>query len=177
MSQIFAGYDRIYLIGYRGAGKSTVGLRLAERLGWLFADSDDEVIATSGKSILDIFENDGEAAFRQLEKATIRQLSAKNNVVIATGGGVVLRPENCELISQTGFPIWLRAPAETLFERIQGDPGSAVRRPHLIAGGSIDEVRKLLPEREAHYQSIAKLIVDTGARSQDEVVSAILASC
>jgi shikimate kinase len=177
MTKALMDAGRIYLVGYRGAGKSTVGPLLAERLGWGFVDTDDEIIKATGRSIADLFVDPGEAGFRVFETDVLTKCSAMLNHVVATGGGTVLRCENRTIFADTGIVVWLRAPAEVLFQRIQADAGSPLRRPHLVAGGSLEEVKTLLQVREPHYQSVAKIIIDTAGRSPDEVVSAILASC
>ncbi|MFL5330859.1 MAG: shikimate kinase [Gemmataceae bacterium] len=177
MNATFAGAERVYLIGYRGAGKSTIGHRLAQALHWEFADTDDEIISASGRTIAELFADPGEPAFRDYETAALQNLSKHQQIVIATGGGIVLRQENRAYLASWGFPIWLRAPAETLFARIQADAGTAHRRPHLIAGGSLHEVETLLRVREPLYATVARLIIDTDKQSPDEVVSRILASC
>lgn len=168
---------RIYLIGYRGAGKSTIGPLLAQRLNWAFADTDDEIISATQKSIAELFSNGGEPEFRAVESATLSRLSQRADLVIATGGGIVLQNDNRTIISKTGFPIWLRASAATLFHRIQNDPGTLHRRPHLVAGGSLEEVEQLLAVREPLYGTVAKMTVETDLQSPEEIVSTILASC
>src|SRR5262245_52270763 len=137
---------RIILIGYRGTGKTTVGRLLAERLGWEFADADDHIEASAGRSIAAIFatEGEGEAAFRDYEAAAIRELCQCERIVIATGGGAVLRPDNRELLRSAGFVAWLTATPETIWERLRGDPTTAARRPNLTPAGGIDEVRALV---------------------------------
>ena len=177
MNAQFAGAERVYLIGYRGAGKSTVGPKLAQALGWNFADTDDEIISATGRTIAQLFTGPGEAAFRDYETAAMQKLSNTPKVVIATGGGIVLREENRVRLAASGYPIWLRAPAATLFGRIQADGGTTHRRPHLIAGGSQQEVETLLRVREPLYAAVARLTIETDKQSPDEVVSRILASC
>src|SRR5207245_2182803 len=123
-------HARIALIGMMGSGKSTVGRRLASELGWAFIDTDAEIVRTQGRSIADIFRDDGEEAFRNLETAALRQALTPDEVVIATGGGVVLRPENRDLLARTCWVVWLRATEEEYIRRVAGN----ARRPLLAAG-------------------------------------------
>src|SRR3954447_21902345 len=99
--------DRLFLIGYRGSGKSTVGRLLAERLGWAFVDADEELEIRAGRSIADIFTTDGEPAFRALESAVLRELASRDRHVIACGGGVVLRDDHRRLLRTGGHCVWL----------------------------------------------------------------------
>lgn len=125
----------LYLVGYRGSGKSSVGAVIAKRLVLPFFDADTVLEMDAGKSIRDIFITEGEGGFRDRESATLRKLAGLNRAVIATGGGVILRAENRELLRTTGMVVWLTAPAELLWDRISIDPMTAVRRPNLAGGG------------------------------------------
>src|SRR5207302_10302778 len=118
---------RIVLVGYRGAGKTTVGPVLAAKLGWDFADCDDRVEATAGTTVAAIFAREGEAGFRDRESAALAGLMARDRVVVATGGGAVLRSANRDLL-KAGFVVWLRAPAAVLDRRMTEDPTTAARR-------------------------------------------------
>ncbi len=169
----------LLLIGYRGTGKTTVAQHLGLALGWDWVDADVEIELRAGKSIQAIFADDGEPAFRKLESAVLTDLLSRDRQVLALGGGVVVRSENRQCIQEArklaatncgaARVIWLTADAETLFERITADATTAARRPNLTAGGGIDEVRRLLREREPWYRECADLIVDTGDKSPDEI--------
>ncbi len=162
----------IFLIGYRGCGKSTVGRELADRLGWRFLDADSVLEAIAGKSIAAIFATEGEMAFRNLETAVLQDLCAKPQHVIATGGGVVLRAENRERLMASGFVAWLDATPELVWPRIQTDPLTAERRPTLTTGG-FREVVELMAAREPLYRSTAHARFDAAA-SPDAIANAIL---
>ena len=164
----------LYLIGARGSGKSSVGAVVAARLGWPFFDADTVLEADAGLTIRDIFAAEGEGGFRDRESATLRKLSAGEPAVIATGGGVILRAENRELLRATGIVVWLNAPAELLWDRISIDPTTAARRPNL-AGGGPDEVKGLLAVREHLYAATAHAVVDA-SRSPEGVAGDILAA-
>lgn len=168
---------RIYLIGARGSGKTTVGRLLAARLGWSFVDMDDLIEASAGKSIAEVFATEGEAGFRDREAEALEQIAHRPDHVIATGGGIVLRPDSRARLSETGHCVWLTAPAETLWYRIRADVASAVRRPALTELSPLDEMRHILESREPLYRSVAHQSIATDSQSPRTVVSTILAAC
>jgi len=163
----------IFLIGYRGSGKSCVARIVAERLGWDWVDADTVLEANAGKSIRRIFAEEGEPGFRDRETATLREVCQRQRHVIATGGGVVLREDNRKLLREGGLIVWLIGNAATLWQRIQADATTAERRPNLAAGG-LAEVEELLRVREPLYRECAHLSVDTEGRSPEQVADAIL---
>lgn len=166
--------SNIILVGPRCTGKSTAGRHLAARLGWDFADADEHLEAAAGKSVAEIFASEGEAGFRDREAAALAALCARERLVIAAGGGAVLREANRKLLAARGFVAWLTASPETLWARLRGDPTTAARRPNLTAAGGEAEVRQLLAAREPLYREVAHFAVDTGALSPEDVASAIL---
>jgi shikimate kinase len=115
----------LYLVGFMGAGKSTVGRALAEQLGWQFSDIDDEIERQQGEKISDIFITRGEAAFREMETETIRQhvdtIRAGVPAVIALGGGAFVQPRNWELLENNGVTVWLDCPFDVVRQRLNGD--------------------------------------------------------
>lgn len=165
---------RLYLVGYRATGKSTVGRSLAERLGWNFVDADAYLEATGGASIASIFAQWGEPEFRRRESAVLAELSHRERVVIATGGGVILAEANRRRLRESGYVVWLTADADTIGRRLQTDPTTAERRPNLTVGGQ-REIEELLAARQPLYREVADLAVSTEARSPDAIASAILA--
>ena len=169
--------QRIFLVGYRGTGKTTVGRLVADALGWAFADADALIEADAGMTIADIFAAEGEAGFRNREAAVLADLcGGPDRVVGATGGGVVLRPANRELLTASGFVAWLTAPPDLLWERIQADATTAARRPNLTAAGGAEEVERLLAVREPLYRTVANTTVPTQGRSPADVAAAILSA-
>jgi shikimate kinase len=164
----------IFLIGYRCTGKTTVARLLAERLNRPWIDADEALEAKYGRSVRAIFAEEGEASFRDKEADLLEELARQREHVIATGGGVVLRPANRERL-RTGWVVWLTADAETIWKRLQQDPGSAERRPALTVGG-LAEVQELLRAREPLYAACAHTTVNTAGRSPEEVARAVLAS-
>ncbi len=169
------GVKTIYLIGYRGSGKTTVGNVLANRLQIAFVDSDAEIIARAGKSIREIFEADGEESFRDLETKVIGELAKVVSAqVVSLGGGAILRVANRESI-ESGFVVWLQASVEQLSERLAGDATTATHRPPLANFDSMEtEVRQVLAERTPLYKNCANLSVFTDGKSVDEIVDEIV---
>jgi len=145
------------LIGYRGSGKTTIGKRLADRLWQPFIDTDDLVIKKAGKSIKEIFEQEGEQRFRDLETEVVREVCTQPETVIAFGGGALDRDENREAIKQAGLRlVYFKCEPAELLKRIQNDPETAANRPALSnLGGSIEEIESVLARREPIWRSIA----------------------
>lgn len=144
----------IRLIGYRGTGKSTVGARLAQQLGWPFYDADAELETDAGCTIREIFATEGEASFRDRETATLTRLVELPKIVLATGGGAILRESNRTLLTRNAFVVWLELDAESIWHRLQTDPTTIDRRPNLTHGG-LDEIVELLRLREPFYAATA----------------------
>lgn len=163
----------VFLIGYRGTGKTTGARLVAEALGWDWVDADAVLEARFGRTIRQVFAEEGEAAFRDKEEAVLEELCRRRHYVIATGGGVVLRPANRERLRAAGCVVWLTADAETIWHRLQADAATAQRRPDLTVGG-LAEVQELLRDREPLYRECADLQMDTAGRTPDEVARRIL---
>jgi shikimate kinase len=163
----------LFLIGYRGTGKTTVAQLLARRLGWSGIDADAVLEERSGRSIRLIFEQEGEAGFREKESALLEELCRSCNQVIATGGGVVLRPANREQLRASGTIIWLTADPQILWQRLQADSTTRERRPPL-AGGGLAEIEQLLEVRRPLYRACADWCVDTTNLPPERVASQIL---
>jgi len=160
----------IVLIGFMGTGKTTIGRLLASRLGRPFVDCDKKVEYENGMTIREIFEHYGEGYFRQQEQDMIAKLSRYDNAVIATGGGVVLSPENMRRLKRNGVIIALTASVETILERT----GRRNTRPLLLDLLPREQiVHKLLNERGALYQK-ADFSIDTNSNSPQYVISEIM---
>jgi shikimate kinase len=167
---------RLTLIGYRGTGKSTVAALLGDLLGVPWIDADAVLEARAGCPIAALVAGRGEAAFRDLESAVLRDLLPGFAGVLATGGGVVLRPENRTLLRESGRPVaWLTAPAEVIRDRLAADPLTATRRPALAGRDPLDEVAEACAIREPLYRETADMVFDTGQASPDAIAAAILA--
>ena len=162
----------VVLIGYRGAGKSTVGKIVAARLGRVLVSTDAEIVKLSGQTIPDIVEQHGWEYFRDLESKVCQELAGRNGLVIDTGGGAILRPRNVELLKETGRLFWLTASVSTITERI----GHDTQRPSLTGVKSfVDEIQDVLRERTPKYQAAGDYILETDGRSASEVADEILA--
>ncbi|MEO1996922.1 MAG: shikimate kinase [Planctomycetaceae bacterium] len=163
----------ITLIGYRGSGKTAVAEPLARRLGWSWVDADVAIESRAGRSIREIFERDGEAGFRDMERLVIQELLQRTNVVIAAGGGAILDGDTRSELRAAGPVVWLMASVETLLGRIEGDHTTQQRRPSLTGQTPRDEVLSVLAERMPLYQECATVIVATDNQTVDQVVERI----
>lgn len=161
------------LIGYRGSGKTTVARLLAATWGWPWQDADAAVEAAAGRSIAQIFAEQGELAFRDLETQVLRELVRQERLVLAAGGGVVLRPENRTLLRAAGKVVWLRADAATLWERLRADAATPSQRPPLTFLAEEDEIAALVAQREPLYRECADMVVETACKSPGQVAAEI----
>ncbi|MFO0965550.1 MAG: shikimate kinase [Gemmataceae bacterium] len=161
----------LYLIGYRGTGKSTVARLVADSLDRPWRDADALLEERAGQTIRAIFAAEGEAGFREREAAILRELDREDGLVVATGGGVILREDNRAILGR-GKAVWLTASAERLWDRLQADATTGERRPNL-SGGGLEEIRELLAVRAPHYQACADLAVATDHRSPAEVAALV----
>jgi shikimate kinase len=165
----------LYLIGYRGTGKTTVAAALAEKLGRPWFDADVEIERRAGKSIREVFTIDGEPAFRDWESAVIADLSSQTKIIISVGGGAVIRPQNREVMKASGYVVWLQALPETILERMVADPTTGDRRPNLTTLGGLAEIEALLAERTPLYAQCADITVDTEGKSPEAIAEEIVA--
>ena len=162
----------IVLVGLMGSGKTTVGKRIAQELGYAFVDSDDVVASNAGKSVREIFAQDGEAKFRKYESEAIESVLSvqKTPVVLATGGGAVISGENRALIcEQAAHVVWLDASVEDLVIRTK----SGATRP-LLDGNAATTLQSLSSQRSAWYDEVATVRIDTRGKSVAKVSSAVL---
>lgn len=148
----------IFLVGLMGAGKTTIGKLLAKRLKKIFMDTDHEIEHRTGVKIPLIFELEGEAGFREREAALIRELTQGQNIILATGGGAILRKENREALAQCGTVIYLNAKLEDLWHRTQHDKN----RPLLQTSNPKAKLAELFAQRDPLYREIADIIITSG---------------
>lgn len=146
-----------------GTGKSRIGAMIAQRLGMQFLDMDTIIVERARKPITRIFQEDGEASFREYERNLVTELSARNGLVIATGGGIVLNPHNIEDYSRTGLVVCLQASPEEILKRV----GKDTNRPLLAGGDKMKKICDLLSKRQHLYDSIPNRIDTTGLTPED----------
>ncbi|HAE99839.1 MAG TPA: shikimate kinase [Methylophilaceae bacterium] len=161
--------NNIYFIGLMGAGKTTVGKILAKNLGKTFYDTDQVIEQRTGVKVSTIFELEGEVGFRKRELAMIEELTQLDNVVMATGGGAVIAPENRALLKQHGFVIYLRANVKDLWQRMRHDR----HRPLLQNVDVHAKLEQLYHERNPLYTETASLIIDTGSQPVANILNQI----
>lgn len=158
----------IVLIGFMGSGKSTVGRRLARRIGYKFIDTDHAIEETTGLTVAQIFAKHGVKRFRGEEALLVSKLAVQGKLVIASGGGLVLSPGNVELLKRNGILIGLQASAETICKRVRNKR----TRPLLCKGNLPEKVAKLLEERKEAYD-VADFTVKVDRYSPEEIVNII----
>ncbi len=159
----------LVLIGLMGAGKTSVGRKLAEHLNMRFVDADEEIVKAAGCSIPDIFEIYGEPAFRDVEERVIKRLLTRETSVLATGGGAYMNPKIRDSISRNGYCIWLKASLDILVKRT----GKRTGRPLLKPGKTREILSDLMDKRYPVYAQ-ADLIVETGGETVNQTLDAIL---
>lgn len=160
----------LILCGMMGAGKTTVGVKIAQSIGWRCLDTDALITEKYGE-ISDIFKTHGEAYFRGLETETVAELAGQDRLVIATGGGLVLKEENVTLLKQSGKIVYLRAEMETILQRLKMD----TTRPLLQTEEPLStRLNRLLSERTPVYERVADCIVDVDGKDPEEITREIL---
>ncbi|MGH9055254.1 MAG: shikimate kinase [Acidimicrobiales bacterium] len=165
--------ERVLLIGMMGAGKSTTGHLLAGRLGWSYLDTDEEVERCCGRTVAELWQAVGEAAFRAEESRVLAEATtAEGPAVISAGGGAILDPDNRTRIRDAGLVVWLRAEVATLTARV----GAGKSRP-LLDGGSVAALGRILEQRAQIYAEIADLAFDVDhlspAQAADRILDAV----
>lgn len=162
--------NNIVLIGFMGSGKTTVGIRLSYYLRKVIEDTDKLIEKKQGKSISDIFAEEGEAYFRQAETELLKELIQKrNNYIISVGGGTPVREENRPLLKELGTVVYFRVKPETVYNRLQGD----TTRPLLQCENPLQKIEELLDARKEAYESCADIIIDVDDLSMDEIIERI----
>ena len=162
--------ENIYLVGLMGAGKTTIGRQLAKALSVPFYDSDKAIEERTGVDIPTIFEFEGEEGFREREQKMLQELTKMQGIVLATGGGVILREENRNLLIKNGFIVYLQCSVERILERTRRD----TQRPLLRTENPRERIETLFVQREPLYLACADFKIDTGIMQSKEVVEHIL---
>ena len=159
----------IVLIGFMGSGKTEIGKRLADKLGYTFMDTDSIIEKKMGKSISGIFQEDGEEHFRGLEAGVVKELSGIRGCIISTGGGMVVNRENILNLKKDGLMIWLKTSPETIYERVKSEH----HRPLLGVKDPLQEINKLLGLREPLYAE-ADITIETDGLDIEKIVGMIV---
>nr|VFK38400.1 MAG: shikimate kinase [Candidatus Kentron sp. SD]VFK43505.1 MAG: shikimate kinase [Candidatus Kentron sp. SD]VFK79576.1 MAG: shikimate kinase [Candidatus Kentron sp. SD] len=162
--------ENIFLVGPMGVGKTSVGRQLAKLLDKRFFDSDREIEADAGATIGLLFDIEGESGFRAREQSTIDRLTRHKGIVLATGGGAILRKKNRIRLTNRGFVVYLRAPVARLLQRTEGDRN----RPLLQTSDPRGQLEKIAREREPFYRQVANVIISTDGKSPWRVANHIL---
>lgn len=162
--------ENLVLIGFMGCGKSTVGVRLAQALQQTFLDTDSYIEDRQNTDITRLFAEKGEDFFRDLETACLKELlGEKQERVIATGGGIVIRPENRVLLKQLGTVIFLKVSPQTVYERLMHDR----TRPLLQGENPLAKIEKLLEDRSGYYEEAAQFVIEADNKSVQELTEEI----
>jgi len=159
----------IYFVGFMGVGKSLIGRLLSGRLNKEFIEMDEAIEKSAGRSITDIFAQNGEPHFRSLEKEFLKKLALQRDLVVSCGGGLICNDENLSLLKDTGWVICLKASAQTIYQRTKNQE----HRPLLNVDSPLSEIDRLLKQREPYY-SQAHYVIDTDQNNPDSIVEEIL---
>jgi shikimate kinase len=164
----------LVLIGHRAAGKTTVGRKLSASLKKMFVDTDDLIEERQGSPIAEIIKLHGWDFFRAMEKKVISEISGRDDLIIAAGGGAILELENVDALKSNGFIIWLKANVQVLLQRMAEDCRTATGRPSLTGKGALEEFEEVIAYRKPFYEGASEIQIDTSALDIDEVVERIV---
>lgn len=162
----------VILIGFMGTGKTSIGRQVAQSLGFEFVDTDEQIVELVGKPITEIFSEEGEDYFREMETKILRSAASSGNKVISTGGGAVLREENRRFLSEAGYVIWLNASPKAILERVSRNR----ERPLLQTADPLGTIETLLGQRRQWYLDTADFTIDTDELSPDEIAFGVCES-
>lgn len=161
--------SNIFLVGFMGTGKTTVSRQLSELLGYEEVDTDARIVRQQNRSIAEVFETQGEQAFREMETGLLQELGEETHKIISCGGGMALRRENVALMREHGVVVLLTAEPETIFARVRDDNG----RPVLNGNMNVGYIRELMAKRMPYYQAAGEIVVATDDRSPQEIAREI----
>ena len=164
------------LIGYRGSGKTSVAEALAQKLGLTAVDSDQIIQQRAACTIKQIFERQGETAFRNLEAEVIADILSGPGTILSAGGGAILRENTRERMRSVGPVVWLTATPEELGRRIAADQVSSAQRPSLTDAGLLQEIESVLQQRTPIYEAASTLQIETEGKSPEEIAEEIIAA-
>ena len=160
----------LFLIGFMGAGKSTVAAKLNQMTGKKLTEMDETIVSNQGMSINEIFEKYGEARFREIESELVKTISSEGDCIVSCGGGVVIKPENVEEMKKNGKIVFLSATPETIFERVR----YSTDRPILNGHMNVEYIAGLMEKRRALYEAAADVMIATDNKDADEICNEIL---
>ena len=162
--------ENIFLIGFMGAGKSTVARALAERLHCPLVEMDQQIVKEQGMTINEIFDKYGEDRFREIESQLILDLGQGEAAVISCGGGVVVRPQNTEYMKKSGRIVYLQASPRTVYERVKDSSDRPILKGHM----NVEYIAQLMEKRRALYEAAAEITIVTDGKSAEEIAKEIL---
>lgn len=162
--------NNIFLIGFMGSGKSTIGRFLQKELNMELVEMDARIVEEQGMSINDIFAEKGEDYFRDLESRLVLDLNSEGNTIVSCGGGVVIRPENVENMKKNGKIVFLSATPDTIYERVK----NSTERPILNGHMNVEYIAGLMEKRRALYENAADIRVETDGKTKDEICKEII---
>lgn len=160
----------IFLIGFMGAGKSTIARNLQRSLNFPLVEMDERIVREQGMSINEIFEKYGEAHFRQIESDLILTIGHENASIVSSGGGVVVRPQNVENMKKSGKIVFLKATPKTIYERVK----NSTDRPILNGHMNVEYIAQLMEKRRALYEGAADITIETDGKTKEEICSEII---
>lgn len=162
--------DHIFLIGFMGAGKSTVARALVRRLGCPLVEMDEEIVKKQGMTINEIFEKYGEDRFRDIESQFILDLGNQKTSVVSCGGGVVVRPENTRYMKKSGKVVYLQASPRTVYERVKGSSNRPILNGHM----NVEYIAQLMEKRRSLYEDAADFTIITDSKNAEEIAREIV---
>lgn len=165
--------ERVFLIGFRAVGKTTIGKKVADRLGFTFLDTDALICERRGATVQAMVQAEGWDGFRRCEREILEGLQTCSRCVIATGGGAIVHQDLWPALKRGGLVVWLRADPDVICRRIQADGVTDDQRPSLTGKDVCAEIREVLAVREPLYRSVADLVVDSGCQGISEIVEVI----
>lgn len=160
----------IFLIGFMGAGKSTIARTLQRKLGFPLVEMDERIVQEQGMSINDIFAQYGEAHFREIESQLVVDLGKQEPSIVSCGGGVVVRPENTQNMKKSGRIVLLKASPETIFERVK----NSTDRPILNGHMNVEYIAELMEKRRALYEEAADITIQTDGKTREQICEEII---
>ncbi|MCI6790033.1 MAG: shikimate kinase [Lachnobacterium sp.] len=160
----------IFLIGFMGAGKSTIARTLQRELGFPLVEMDERIVQEQGMSINDIFAQYGEAHFREIESQLVVDLGKQEPSIVSCGGGVVVRPENTQNMKKSGRIVLLKASPETIFERVK----NSTDRPILNGHMNVEYIAELMEKRRALYEEAADITIQTDGKTREQICEEII---